>query len=493
MDKRPEDQVTVAMATYDKRIHHAVNVIYELLPQCDRMCVCLNGYSQIPGFLPKNNKIIYICADGKNGRPKDLGCNNKMFWCGDFPGYYATVDDDIDYPSNYIESLKNRLNTYDDNIIVSFHGSIYEENNGTINSNNRTIYQYDKKHNDYFCHRLGMGVALFNPQKIKIDKNIYLGVSKNFGDDEITAIYSQIKKIPLLCISNVQCQIIPNFNLALDNGLCVNKKSYSNRKKYLESYKQWKINLPQNKNIITIDNQYDDVTVAMASIPSRKKQMLNVVKNILPQCARLCIALNEYDNIPLELKNNKKIIAILTGKNQKNKDLGNLNKMFWCGDFPGYYATVDDDLEYYDGYIKNLKDKLKNKYNDLAICCYHGVTFDSINGKLLFDNNHKKIYFYNKIFKNDIHCIKPGMGTAMMNPMKIGISKNIYLSHNKGDSDDVLTSIFAQQHKLPCIVIGRDKIYMNSTDFAFDGLYKNNNIQLHRQHMMEEYKNWKLI
>jgi len=43
--------------------------------------------------------------------------------------------------------------------------------------------------------------------------------------------------------------------------------------------------------------------------------MLKVVKALLPQCTRMCIALNEYDSIPQELLKSDKIIAILTGKN----------------------------------------------------------------------------------------------------------------------------------------------------------------------------------
>jgi len=61
------------------------------------------------------------------------------------------------------------------------------------------------------------------------------------------------------------------------------------------------------------------------------------------------------------------------------KDLGNLNKMLWLGSFPGYYATVDDDLDYFDGYIDKLKQSLK-KYKNKAICSFHGLRFEINNG-----------------------------------------------------------------------------------------------------------------
>jgi hypothetical protein len=85
------------------------------------MCICFNGFDEIPKNLPKSKKIIAICANDKTGI-KDLGCDNKMYWLGDFKGYYATVDDDIIYPNNYIQSLKSTLKKYRNSIITSFHG-----------------------------------------------------------------------------------------------------------------------------------------------------------------------------------------------------------------------------------------------------------------------------------------------------------------------------------------------------------------------------------
>ena len=484
------NQVTIAMATQPIRLESAINVIYELLPQCDRFCICLNGFDKIPENLPKSNKIIAICANDNNGI-KDLGCNNKMYWLGDFPGYYATVDDDIVYPPNYISELKSKLKQYNNEIGVSFHGHIYNTNPKYSLFSNRKIIQYNIKHPDIFCHRIGMGVGMIYPSKLRISKDMFLTTPKNFGDDEIFAVWAQKNNIPLLCASTYNVDIKPVWNIALSTGLCTNRESMQIRKKYLESYKNWKINIPTNKTqYSTFASNSDEVTVAMASQPHRQTQMLNVVKALLPQCTRMCIALNNYEKIPDELKNNNKIIAILTGKNSKIEDLGNLNKMYWLGDFPGYYATVDDDLNYFDGYIEKLKSSLK-KYNNNAICSYHGLCYNIVNGQI--DETTKTILFYNKIIKNDTVCLRPGMGTAMMNPQMLGINKHMYLWHKKGTSDDVITSIFAQKNNIPCIVVGREKIYMDVSNLAFDGLYKNKDIQRQRLELMKTYTNWKYI
>ena len=140
--------------------------------------------------MPKSSKIIAICANDKNGI-RDLGCNNKMYWLGDFPGYYATVDDDIDYPANYINELKKFVDQYNRRAICSFHGHVYNNvHDGNINFRDRTVYAFHTKHDTYNCHRLGMGVAMCYPSEIGITKDIFLSKPKNFGDDEITAIFA---------------------------------------------------------------------------------------------------------------------------------------------------------------------------------------------------------------------------------------------------------------------------------------------------------------
>ena len=61
----------------------------------------------------------------------------------------------------------------------------------------------------------------------------------------------------------------------------------------------------------------------------------------------------------------------------------------------------------------------------------------------------------------------------MMNPQNIGISKDIYLSQQKGYSDDIITSIFAQQHDIPCMIVKHGANDVLATDFAFSGLFRN--------------------
>lgn len=161
-----------------------------LLSQCTRFCVCLNGFDSIPSDLPKSHKLVVLLANGKDGNPPDLGCDNKMYWLGDFPGYYATVDDDIIYPPNYIRSLKSGLDKYGKNVIVSYHGHRYFPENGKINVSTKLLFWYKLKHGTEYCHRLGMGVAMCFPTKLGVSKEIFMCEPKNTGDDELMALWA---------------------------------------------------------------------------------------------------------------------------------------------------------------------------------------------------------------------------------------------------------------------------------------------------------------
>jgi hypothetical protein len=179
-----------------------------------------------------------------------------MYWLGDFPGYYATVDDDINYPSNYISTLKTALDRYDRKVIVSFHGHKYNPVNGKIDVSNKKFLWYKTKHGTEYCHRLGMGTAMSYPSKIGLSKNIFISHPKNTGDDEIMALWAQKNSIPMICIDNHNVKIYENKEFAYNNCLSVGNDSIQRRRRLLENYNKWKINEFKTDN---------DLTIAMAT------------------------------------------------------------------------------------------------------------------------------------------------------------------------------------------------------------------------------------
>ena len=105
----------------------------------------MNGFDYIPNDLPKSPKIIAVLANGNGNNPPDLGCDNKMYWLGDFPGYYATVDDDLAYSKRYIETLIYYMKLFGDKAICAYHGLLFTISNGIVDLSSKKIIFYNKE------------------------------------------------------------------------------------------------------------------------------------------------------------------------------------------------------------------------------------------------------------------------------------------------------------------------------------------------------------
>jgi hypothetical protein len=113
------ESVYVGLASMPSRINSLKIVIEKLLPQCGRIGVYLNNFEEVPSFLHHHKIDIQRSQD--HGDLKD---NGKFFFLDRTNlRYYASVDDDILYPENYIQNLlANQVLTRG---IVGLHGAYY--------------------------------------------------------------------------------------------------------------------------------------------------------------------------------------------------------------------------------------------------------------------------------------------------------------------------------------------------------------------------------
>ena len=113
-------KITVSIASIPKREEALQSTINSLINQVDKINVYLNGYNHIPEFLDRKN-IEFM----RSQESKDLGDVGKFYWANKIKGYHFTCDDDIIYPSNYIEFMIDKLNQYSG--FISLHGAILVE------------------------------------------------------------------------------------------------------------------------------------------------------------------------------------------------------------------------------------------------------------------------------------------------------------------------------------------------------------------------------
>ena len=113
--------VFVGIASFGRRARMLEAAVESLLPQVDRIGVYLNNYPEIPSFLDHPRIVVEVSAD--HG---DLRDNGKFFFLGKTGHrFYASADDDLVYPPDYIDVLKGCLGDAGPGSAIAVHGAVY--------------------------------------------------------------------------------------------------------------------------------------------------------------------------------------------------------------------------------------------------------------------------------------------------------------------------------------------------------------------------------
>jgi len=113
--------VFVGMASIPSREHSLRQVVESLLPQVTELGVFLNNWDAVPEFL-KHPKIR-VARSQEHGDVRD---NGKFFWVEKAnTRFYATVDDDIYYPADYIARLIEHQQHLGGSYAVGVHATTY--------------------------------------------------------------------------------------------------------------------------------------------------------------------------------------------------------------------------------------------------------------------------------------------------------------------------------------------------------------------------------
>ena len=185
------------MASFPKRKESMLKVVESIFKQCDVLCLWLNEYSEIPNELNKY-KNLDIRLGGTNGNIKDAGkfaFLDKYYDC-----YYMTIDDDIEYPHNYVQSLTRNIDRYGRKCIIAYHGHgrypMYKK------YHYKYIAFYETLNEDHLVNiRTGTGVTGFVPNEIhvpilSIDRLHTIDTDVSFG------VWANNNNISMICCAH---------------------------------------------------------------------------------------------------------------------------------------------------------------------------------------------------------------------------------------------------------------------------------------------------
>ncbi len=125
----PADKVVATACCIPGRVDSFRRVVDRLLPQVDELHVYLDKFDAVPDFL-ENRYIVTVTRsqhvkDDLRDNAKFSPFNDARKRLGDF--YYITCDDDILYPHDYVRTMIDRLQQYDNSVVAGVHGVMYEE------------------------------------------------------------------------------------------------------------------------------------------------------------------------------------------------------------------------------------------------------------------------------------------------------------------------------------------------------------------------------
>ncbi len=165
------DKITASMATMPGREKSLEETVASIINQVDELHIYMNEIEHFPMFA-HNPKIKILFSKDHHG---DLGDAGKFFTSDKIAGYHFTIDDDIIYPSNYVNTLIAAIEKHDRKCVVSCHGRIF---------NKLPVASYYKNHTQAFsclhnvlenvyAHVIGTGVLAYHTDTIKVNLSVF--------------------------------------------------------------------------------------------------------------------------------------------------------------------------------------------------------------------------------------------------------------------------------------------------------------------------------
>lgn len=193
--KKDCPRTMVGVASIPNREKELQKCIESLYNQADRIVVGLNWYESIPSFL-KKPWIEVIMWDNSLGDAIKFA---KVHEVATYD-YYFSVDDDLFYPVNYIQSRIERIEKYNRKAIVWTHWVVVPGNKISTYYNNCVRYTYKSfLPTDNFVNVLGTWTIAFHKDTIKLSLKDF--PKPNMADIRLW-IKAQKEKIPMVCLKH---------------------------------------------------------------------------------------------------------------------------------------------------------------------------------------------------------------------------------------------------------------------------------------------------
>ena len=215
------------------------------------------------------------------------------------------------------------------------------------------------------------------------------------------------------------------------------------------------------------------ISVNIASIHSRKKQLINTIKSLIDQVDVINICLNNYIECPFE---HDKVNYFYS-----DNVFGDSGKFLFLNDFDGYYFTCDDDLIYPPTYIKDMIRAI----DKFGIVSHHGRTFQNFPIQSYYKSPSFRFRCLDKVSTTEPVQIC-GTGVLGFHTKTIKPSINVFEIPNLSD---IWFSLYANSLGFNVWVLAHEKGYIKYQDIPVDETIwgKKNNADKFETDLINDY------
>lgn len=335
-------------------------------------------------------------------------------------------------------------------------------------------------------------VGYFNNTTCASDDEFYHRLVAKYGRQQIVGLmlplYFNTMRADSLFVDMVEW----TNRFSITQELSPMRANYSSTfKKFLEQtppqkYKDY-FTFPRTRDVYPLEtgmsklaNPKLPVYVSICSIPSREKQLANVVKALSPQVDYFHFYLDGYAKVPkfIEELGDRATVVVSKDKATSIRDNGKfiLLEKLLKNNIDAYYLTCDDDLVYPVDYVNCLLAKLA-QYQEQAVVGVHGVIIPSSISK--YFSPQRLVYNFNKGLQADRAVNILGTGTVAF---RVSQFKEFKLSNfSQPGMVDLYFAIYCKENNLLQVAIQRFPEWLsedNGNSATLFTEYKNNdNVQ----------------
>ncbi len=187
--------IAVGIASIPEREISLRETLTSITTQADQVFLSLNDYTERPDWMDAFPNVTATVREVNDGD------SEKFAGVDDWDGYFISIDDDILYPPDYIDRLRQGLDKWGHDHAVGFHGGVTLGWNGfhVTASGKRVRCLDDLDEDDPDINVLGTGAMGLHTAKIPIWREIFR--HPNMADVQF-ACHAHIFGIPMACLSH---------------------------------------------------------------------------------------------------------------------------------------------------------------------------------------------------------------------------------------------------------------------------------------------------